>query len=31
VLAGTVVVVAANLLVDLVVVRLDPRIGAAGE
>ena len=31
VLAGTVVVVAANLLVDLVLVRLDPRIGAAGE
>ena len=29
VLAGTVVVIAANLLVDLLLVRLDPRIGAA--
>jgi peptide/nickel transport system permease protein len=31
VLAGTVVVIAANLLVDLLLVRLDPRIGASGE
>jgi peptide/nickel transport system permease protein len=29
VLAGTVMVILANLLVDLVLVRLDPRIGAA--
>ncbi len=29
VLAGTVVVIAANLVVDLVLVRLDPRIGAS--
>jgi len=28
VLAGTFVVIAANLLVDLIMVRLDPRIGA---
>ncbi len=30
VLAGTAMVILANLLVDLVLVRLDPRIGAAG-
>ncbi|HEV2557467.1 MAG TPA: ABC transporter permease [Microvirga sp.] len=30
VMAGTVVVILANLLVDLLLVRLDPRIGASG-
>jgi len=29
VLAGTIVVIAANLVVDLILVRLDPRIGSS--